>query len=55
MPTFLMISRHSPEDYPMNNEKMKKMTLEVLAKVGELTNNHGVKIIKVSIALTDRD
>jgi hypothetical protein len=29
MPIFLIISRHSPENCPMNNEKMKRMTLEL--------------------------
>jgi hypothetical protein len=36
MPTFLIISRHSPENCPMNNEKMKRLTLELPDKLGGL-------------------
>jgi hypothetical protein len=43
MPTFLIISRHSAENCPLNNEKMKAMTLELPAKLGGLEKKHGVK------------
>ena len=43
MPTFLMISRHSAENCPLNNEKMKKMTLELPGKLSGLEKKHGVK------------
>ena len=43
MPIFLIISRHSPENCPMNNEKMKELTLELPAKLGGLEKKHGVK------------
>lgn len=43
MPTFLIISRHSPENCPINNEKMKKLTLELPEKLGELEEKHGLK------------
>ena len=43
MPTFLIISRHSPENCPLSNEKMKAMTLELPGKLGGLENKHGVK------------
>ena len=43
MPTFLIISRHSPENCPLNNEKMKAMTLELPDKLGGLEKKHGVK------------
>jgi hypothetical protein len=43
MPTFLMISKHSPENCPMNNEKAKKMSVEVAGKLGKLTKKHGIK------------
>ncbi len=33
MPTFLIVSRHSPENCPMNNEKMKQITLELPEKL----------------------
>ena len=43
MPTFLIISRHSPENCPLNNEKMKAMTLALPDKLGGLEKKHGVK------------
>jgi hypothetical protein len=43
MPTFLIISRHSPENCPLNNEKMKAMTLELPDKLAGLEKKHGVK------------
>ena len=43
MSTFLIISRHSAENYSLNNEKMKTMTLELPAKLGGLEKKHGVK------------
>jgi hypothetical protein len=43
MPTFLIISRYSPENCPLNNEKMKAMTLELPDKLGGLEKKHGVK------------
>lgn len=43
MPIFLIISRHSPENCPMNNEKMKELTLELPAKLGGLEKKHCVK------------
>jgi hypothetical protein len=43
MPTFLIISRHSPENCPLNNEKMKSMTLELPGKLVGLEKKHGVK------------
>ena len=43
MPTFLIISKHSPENCPMNNEKMKKLTLELPDKLGVLEKKHGIK------------
>jgi hypothetical protein len=39
---FLTISRHSPENCPMNNEKMKKMTLELPDKLSGLEKKHGI-------------
>ena len=43
MPTFLIISRHSPENCPINNEKMKKLTLELPDKLVGLEKKHGIK------------
>jgi hypothetical protein len=43
MPTIVRISRHSPENCPMNNEKMKKLTLEAVEKLPTLAKKHGIK------------
>ena len=45
MPTFLIISRHSAENCPLNNEKMKAMTLALPAKLVGLEKKHKVKRI----------
>jgi hypothetical protein len=47
MPTFLIISRHSPENCPLNNEKMKKITLDLPEKLGDLEKKHDIKRIGV--------
>jgi hypothetical protein len=45
VPIFLIISRHSAENCPLNNEKMKNMTLELPAKLVGLEKKHRVKRI----------
>ncbi len=45
MPTFMVISRHSPEYCPENNEKVRKATLEAIDKMDELLKKHKVKIV----------
>jgi len=45
MPTFLLISRHSPENCPMFNEKARKMILQLVNKMEELLKKHGVKMV----------
>lgn len=45
MPTFLVISSHSPEYCPENNEKVRKATLELMGKADGLLKKHGVKIV----------
>jgi hypothetical protein len=47
MPIFLIISRHSPENCPMNNEKMKRMALELPEKLGGLEKKHGIERVGV--------
>lgn len=47
IPTFLIISRHSPENCPINNEKMKKLTLELPKKLGTLEKKHDLKRVGV--------
>jgi hypothetical protein len=45
MPTFVMISRHSPENCPNVNEKVRKVWLEFFNKVDGLMKKHGIKNI----------
>ena len=45
MPTFLVISRHSPENCAMFNEKARKVTLEFLSKLDGLLKKHGAKLL----------
>ena len=45
MPTFLLISRHSPENCPMFNEKAREVVLEQVTKMEELLKKHGVKMV----------
>jgi hypothetical protein len=45
MPTVLIFSRHTPENCPLNNEKMKKMSFEFTAKLEEIAKKNGVRII----------
>jgi hypothetical protein len=47
MAIFLIISRHSPENCPLNNEEMKKITLELPEKLGDLEKKHQIKRIGV--------
>jgi len=43
MPIFLVISRHSPENCPMFNEKARKVYIEYLSKLDGLMKKHGIK------------
>jgi len=45
MPTFVLISRHSPENCPMFNEKARKVLLELAGKMDGLLKKHGVKML----------
>lgn len=45
MPTFLIMSRHSPESCPMFNEKSRKAYFEYAGKLPEFMQRHGVKLI----------
>jgi hypothetical protein len=42
---FLQISKHAPESCPMHNEKVKKATADLMAKMDELTKKYGIKIV----------
>jgi hypothetical protein len=46
MPIFLMISRHTAESCPMNNEKAKKIAIDVASKLGPLTKKHRIKVVE---------
>ena len=43
MPIFLLISRHSPENCPMFNEKARKVYMEYFSKLDGLLKKHGIK------------
>jgi len=45
MPAIIVFQRHSVENCPMNNEKMKKMALEIMEKVPALIKKHGIKMV----------
>jgi hypothetical protein len=47
MATFLIVSRHSPENCPINNEQMKKITLELPEKLEALEKKHGISRVGV--------
>ncbi len=47
MATFLIVSRHSPENCPINNEKMKTITLELPERLGPLEEKYGIKRLGV--------
>ena len=42
---FLQISKHAPESCPMHNEKVKKASVDLMAKMDQLTKKHGIKVI----------
>jgi hypothetical protein len=42
---FLMISKHSPESCPFNNEKVKKITADVMAKSDQINKKYGIKTV----------
>jgi uncharacterized protein with GYD domain len=45
MPTFLMISKHSPENCPVFNEKVKKTALAYMNKMDAWAKKYGIKVI----------
>lgn len=44
MPTFLLISKHSPENCPMYNEKAKKIALAYMTKMDAWAKKYGIKV-----------
>jgi hypothetical protein len=53
MPIFSLISRHTPADCPMSNEKAKKVYLEFWDNRDRITKKHGVKILGAYVANTE--
>jgi hypothetical protein len=53
MAIFLIVSRHSPENCPINNEKTKKITLELPEKLGDLEKKHDIKRIGVWTVISE--
>ena len=47
MPTFLVISKHSPEDCPLFHEEKRKVSVAYFSKFGEWTKKYGVKFVGV--------
>jgi muconolactone delta-isomerase len=45
MPTFIVISGHSPESCPIHNEKERRIQLESAAKVSDLAKKYGMKVL----------
>jgi hypothetical protein len=45
MPTFLTIARHTAESCPLQNEKGRKLVLNVVEKMEPLAKKHGVKVL----------
>ena len=45
MPTFLLISRHTPENCPMNNEKKRNANLAYFAKWDAWSKKYKVKMV----------
>jgi muconolactone delta-isomerase len=42
---YLQITRHSIESCPMNNEKVKKATLNCMAKMEQINKKYGIKVV----------
>jgi hypothetical protein len=45
MPTFLVISKHSPENCPLFNEKKRKVNLAYLDKFDVWSKKYGIKMV----------
>ena len=53
MPVFFLISRHTPADCPMSNEKAEKVYLEFWNNRDKITKKHGVKMLGAYVANTE--
>jgi hypothetical protein len=45
MPTIFAFTRHSPENCPLTNEKIRKMVSELIPKATPLREKYGIKIV----------
>ncbi len=45
MPLFLQTLRHSPESCAIHNEKVRKVFVDLLNKMPQLTKKYGIKIV----------
>ena len=45
MMTFVSVSKHTPADCPVTNERSRKSMAEYMSKAGELEAKHGVKMV----------
>jgi hypothetical protein len=45
MPLFLQFLQHSPENCPLNNEKVRKIGLTFMSKHDQLLKKHGIKTV----------
>jgi hypothetical protein len=42
---FLQIAKHTAESCPMHNEKVKKINVDLMAKMDQLLKKHGIKMV----------
>ena len=45
MPGIIAFQRHTVENCPMNNEKMKNMASEMMGNIGALLKKYGIKMV----------
>ena len=50
---FLQLSKHSIESCPLHNEKVKKVYADSFAKMGQLMEKHGIKLVGGWTAVLD--
>jgi hypothetical protein len=50
---YMMVSRHSPESCPYNNEKVRKAEIALDAKVDKLFKKHGIKAVGTWVSVPE--
>lgn len=53
MATFLMMSRHTPQNCPMFNAETRKVYANWLAKMQEIAQKHGIKLLSACTVLSE--